>query len=179
MRRRRRRPFRLRRAHARGDGVWRLEGRAPVLRSGAHQGDVVALAGQLGVAAAGLALLFRHGVDADGNPDATRAAALRRRHAAILGAQLAPSPPLDRGPAAALAGATAMLDVSDGLAIDAGRLATASGVGIDFDSEALGAPVEVALGGGEDHGLLATFPPGAGLPDGFRVISAWRPVTVV
>lgn len=147
-----------------------LEGRAPVLRSGASLGDVVALAGRLGEAAAGLELLFRLGVDADGNPDAALAAALKEHFPEILSAQFTPSPPLASGPAAALAGATAMLDVSDGLAIDAGRIARASGVGIDFDSAALGERIEVALGGGEDHGLLATFPAGVALPEGFRLL---------
>jgi thiamine-monophosphate kinase len=145
-----------------------LEGREPVLRSGARPGDVVALAGLLGDAGLGLELLFRSGVDADGHPDAVRASALRQRHPELVSAQLAPRPPIERGPAAALGGATAMLDVSDGLAIDGGRMARASGVGLDFDSSLLGDRPEVALGGGEDHGLLATFPPGTALPDGFR-----------
>jgi thiamine-monophosphate kinase len=147
-----------------------LEGRAPVLRSGARPGDVVALAGRLGDAGAGLELLFRRAIDAEGHPDAALAAALRAEHPDLLSAQLTPVPPLECGPAAALAGATAMLDVSDGLALDGGRLARASGVGIDFDSRTLGDRVELALGGGEDHGLLATFPPGVALPDGFRAL---------
>lgn len=145
-----------------------LEGRAPVLRSGAAVGDVVAHAGRLGDAGIGLGLLFRDGVDSDGVPSRVHADALRARHAQFVDAQLAPEPPIHLGPVAALAGATAMLDVSDGLAIDAGRLARASGVGVDFDSAALGAQPELALGGGEDHGLLATFPPDAALPAGFR-----------
>lgn len=147
-----------------------LEGRAPVLRSGARPGDVVALAGRLGVAGAGLELLFRRGVDADGNPDARLAAALREEHPRELAGQLRPVPPLECGPSAAVGGATAMLDVSDGLALDAGRIARASGVGIDFASESLGDRIELALGGGEDHGLLATFPAGVALPEGFRAL---------
>jgi len=145
-----------------------LEGRAPVLRSGARPGDVVALAGGLGAAAAGLELLFRRAVDSHGHPNAELAAALRETHPDQLAAQFTPVPPLDCGPDAARAGATAMLDVSDGLALDGGRLARASGVSIDFDSAALGDRIELALGGGEDHGLLATFPPGTALPNGFR-----------
>lgn len=142
-----------------------LEGRAPVLRSGARAGDVVAVAGQLGAAASALRLLFEHAVT-EGVPDARLAADLRAETAP----QLAPRPPIAAGRAAALAGTTAMLDLSDGLAIDAGRLATASGIRIDFGSELLGEDAELALGGGEDHSLLATFPSGVTLPPGFRAI---------
>jgi thiamine-monophosphate kinase len=149
-----------------------LEGRPPVLRSGARAGDVVALAGNAGVAAAGLRLLFAEGVDADGNPDAAAAAAVRAREPGLVGAQLAPTPPISSGVDASVAGATAMLDVSDGLALDAARIARASGVRIDLHREALGDDVESALRGGEDHALLATFGPDATLPDGFRVIGA-------
>ena len=145
-----------------------LEGRDPVTRSGARPGDVLAVSGPLDLAARGLELLFTRAVDATGAPDAARAVALRAEFPAELEAQLAPSPPLSDGPAAALAGATAMLDVSDGLAIDARRLATASGVRLDILFAALEGPA--SLEGGEAHALLATFPAEAVLPRGFRVI---------
>ena len=138
-----------------------LEGRRPVLRSGARVGDVVAVSGALGHAAAGLRLLFEHGV--------TDASELRSREP-LVEAQLAPRPPIGDGVLAALAGATAMLDLSDGLALDARRIASASGVALDFASTAIGS--REALDGGEDHSLLATFPAGAPLPGGFRVIGA-------
>lgn len=147
-----------------------LEGRAPVTRSGARPGDTVALAGRLGDAARGLALLFAEGVDDAGEPNAARAAELRTRQPDLVRAQLAPEPPISMGVVAAKAGATAMMDVSDGLAIDAGRLARASGVGIDLVRSTLGDDVELALGGGEDHGLLACFPPEVELPAGFRAL---------
>ncbi|MCU1512953.1 MAG: thiL [Microbacteriaceae bacterium] len=141
-----------------------LQGRAPVLRSGASVGDTVAVSGPLGEAAAALRILFEQAVDGSGAPDARLAAALRH----LTAAQLAPTPPIAAGPLAAAAGATAMLDLSDGLAIDSARLAQASGVTIDFDSASLGSDPVLALAGGEDHSLLATFPPGAALPPGFR-----------
>jgi thiamine-monophosphate kinase len=152
-----------------------LGGRAPVLRSGARAGDVVALAGRLGWSACGLAVLRR------GFTSPAAAVAAHRR----------PEPPYAAGPAAAEAGATAMCDVSDGLLADAAHLAEASGVVFDFDRAALvracleppGALQQVAaafgedpmawvLTGGEDHALLATFPPDAVLPEGWTAVGA-------
>ena len=151
-----------------------LEGRDPVRRDGASAGQTVAVAGMLGRAALGLRLLFTEAVDAAGEPDAERAERLRTEHPSWIGAQLAPSPPIAAGRLAALAGATAMLDLSDGLALDARRLVRASGVGIDLDGAALRAlgpdvadGLELALAGGEDHSLLAVLPDGASLPEGF------------
>ncbi len=172
-----------------------LRGRRPVLRSGARPGDVVVLAGGLGHSAAGLALLQ------SGWPDAGPLAGgdLARAQNSPAGVDTAapaelvrmhrrPRPPYPAGPQAAEAGVTAMLDVSDGLLRDAGRVATASGVVLDLSAarlepfvEAL-RPVAAALGadpwawvlsGGEDHGLLATFPPGA-VPASFTVVGAVR-----
>jgi thiamine-monophosphate kinase len=157
-----------------------LAGRAPVTRSGARAGDVLAYAGVLGRSAAGLALL-------DAAAPTTGDADLDR----CVAAYLRPRSPLAAGPAAARAGATAMLDVSDGLLRDAGRLAAAGGVDVDVEAGALAADVaDVApaaraladdgaalawvLAGGEDHGLLATFPPGADLPEGFRRLGSVR-----
>lgn len=163
-----------------------LGGRPPVLRSGARPGDVLAVCGVLGAAGAGLRLLFDGAVDAAGEPDAAPLAALAATFPDFLEAQLRPSPPIAAGVAAALGGATAMLDVSDGLLLDAARIAAASGVALDLCSAALapdaariesavpgyaGAPL--VLAGGEDHALLATFPSDA-LPDGFRAIGAVR-----
>ncbi|SEC56577.1 thiamine-phosphate kinase [Paramicrobacterium humi] len=145
-----------------------LAGRRPVLRSGASPGDVVAVSGDLGRSAEGLRLLFAEGVDENGEPDRQRAAALRSAHPHAIAGHLAPAPPIADGVRAADAGATAMMDISDGLALDASRLARASGVTIDLERAALGDDVAAALHGGEDHGLLASFPEGTALPGGFR-----------
>ena len=145
-----------------------LEGRAPVLRSGARVGDVVAVSGALGDAAAGLRLLFSDAVVGEA-PDADLAAALRSAHPEVV-AQLAPTPPIADGRLAALAGATAMIDLSDGLALDARRVAIASGVAIDLALASVGS--RDALVGGEDHSLLATFPARTLLPGGFRLIGS-------
>ena len=145
-----------------------LDGRAAVLRSGARPGDVLAVAGELGRAARGLEVLFSRFTDAAGAPIAVDPAALTPGELADLAVQLRPSPPLALGPAAADAGATAMMDVSDGLVLDASRLAAASGVSVAIDSAALGQDPASALTGGEDHALLATF--SAEVPAGFRAI---------
>ncbi|MGY2085582.1 thiamine-phosphate kinase [Blastococcus sp. SYSU DS0539] len=154
-----------------------LGGRAPVLRSGARPGHVVALAGRLGWSAAGLAVL-RRGFTSP---------------LAVVNAHRRPTPPYAAGPAAAEAGATAMCDVSDGLVADAGHLAEASGVVVDLDraalvraclepvgplqqvGSALGVdPLAWVLGGGEDHALLATFPRKVPLPEGWTAIGVVR-----
>jgi thiamine-monophosphate kinase len=123
-----------------------LDGRAPVTRAGAQPGDVVVLAGELGRSAAGLDLL------AAGTRDGELVDAHRR-------------PTYDMGPVLAIAGATAMCDVSDGLVADVGHIARASGVHIDLDDAE-----ELFLTGGEDHALVATMSPAAPLPAGVRVI---------
>lgn len=147
-----------------------LEGRAPVLRSGARTGDTVAAAGHLGRAGRGLGILFGRFRDAAGDPVPVDPGQLSDEETTALVAQLRPEPPVTLGVVAADAGATAMMDVSDGLLLDASRLAAASGVTLDIDSWALGPDLMDALTGGEDHALLATFPASAPLPDGFRAI---------
>lgn len=142
-----------------------LDDVAPVRRSGARPGDEVAVAGELGAAARGLRLLFTRYRDADGMPVRADPRVVSDADRRDLAAQLRPRPPVALGAAAARAGATAMLDVSDGLILDATRMADASGVTVALDAD-LDAD---ALSGGEDHALLACFPRGAA-PDGFVVI---------
>jgi thiamine-monophosphate kinase len=143
---------------------------APVTRAGAQPGDVVAVAGRLGWAAAGLAVL-RRGF---------------RSPRSVVDAYRRPSPPYEAGPRAAAAGASAMIDVSDGLLSDLGHVASASGVAIDVDSATLGVaepiaavgaavgaePLSFLLTGGDDHALAATFPAGTSLPEGWRTIGS-------
>ena len=180
-----------------------LAGREPVTRAGARPGDLLAVAGVLGHAAAGLALLGA-GLAGPG---------------ALVTAYRWPRPPYQAGPEAAALGATSMIDVSDGLVADTGHVARASGVLIDIDTgrlvpgsdllaaaarlggsappgrpdpaaaaqpagnagpgdhvepAGLARPLVWMLTGGEDHALAATFPPGTGLPAHWRVIGQVR-----
>ena len=145
-----------------------FDGVNPVTRSGARVGHQVAVAGDLGRARHGLDLLFEHAMSPDGVVDEDAVAELWRTHPAELSAQLRPAPPIFAGRIAALAGASSMMDISDGLVLDAARICAASGVGIDFDLASVGS--RIALTGGEDHSLLATFPLSATIPPEFRVI---------
>lgn len=157
-----------------------MQGRTPVLRSGAKPGDIIAYAGDLGLAGIGLALLFRESANEAGVANGAALPRLREQYPAALAAQLAPVSPIAAGAHAAAAGAHAMMDVSDGLSLDAERLGEASNVTMHFNSTLLtqsfgtqrGQQVSVLsiLTGGEDHGLLATFARGTALPAGFIAI---------
>jgi thiamine-monophosphate kinase len=224
-----------------------LEGRRPVLRSGARPGDLIAVAGTLGHAAAGLALLMAGIAPAETSAPIRGLTHGGSERAALVAAQLRPAPPYAAGPEAARLGATAMIDVSDGLLADLGHVAAASGVRINLNRASLapapalreaaasllapkgpsrtnpadssppvppealqttpaphppsvpgtpsvpGAPpvlgdpsatlthdpsalaLEWVLTGGEDHSLVAAFPPGTALPGGWRVIGEVLP----
>lgn len=164
----------------------------PVTRFGARPGDVVAVCGTLGRAAAGVDMLFV-GAPIDATRDAT-----------LIRTQLRPEPPVSAGPRVAGV-ATAMMDVSDGLAMDAARIARAADVRVELRRELVQPFVDdvaagfdelrerwpecpshsgddltrYVVGGGEDHSLLATFPPDRELPEGFRPVghvAAFDPV---
>lgn len=163
-----------------------LAGLQPVTRAGAQPGDDVAVAGRLGWSAAGLALL-RAG-RADRVSPAGTGNRLGAQLAGLVTAHLRPQPPYTAGPAAAKAGATAMIDVSDGLLADLGHIASASGVSIDLNAASIPVGDAVAaaarlleadhmdwvLAGGEDHALTATFARGTALPAGWSVIGTVR-----
>jgi thiamine-monophosphate kinase len=131
-------------------------------RAGALPGDLVGVTGTLGAAAAGLALLEGRVL----RSDAPGAAGLIDRY-------LRPLPRLSEGRALAAAGVHAMLDVSDGIASDALRLAEASGIGVVLDATSLPLaqgvadvayalardPVEMAATGGEDFELCVCVAP--------------------
>ena len=198
-----------------------LEGRRPLLRSGARPGDMIAVAGTLGHAAAGLALLSAGvlrpsstgAVSTPPSPLSSAVPSSPDALSSLIAAQLRPAPPYDAGPEAAHLGATAMIDISDGLLADLGHVATASGVRINVDSsrlapgtallaaaasllhadspgpagpggsQAAGAgeitpsamALEWVLTGGEDHSLVAAFPPATTLPARWHVIGEALP----
>lgn len=151
-----------------------LRGRAPVLRSGARPGDVIAVAGSLGWSGTGLALYEAGAQDPIGHgADAGHLGALDKATSLLMWFHRSPRPPWESGPVAADGGATSMIDLSDGLVRDGGRIAAASGVELALDEVALRehfltGPIELSLGaeagwrqvlsGGEEHSLLATFP---------------------
>jgi thiamine-monophosphate kinase len=194
-----------------------------VTRGGARPGDVLVVTGALGAAAAGLLLVedsdltaaafgaveppgvgetgpsvgFPPGQHPSGPPslrertsgprlDVASADALRRR-------QLDPTPRLAAGEALAAAGATAMIDISDGLAADAGHVAAASGALLVIDAEAVPIapgvdavaraadrdPLELTVSGGEDYELLAALPPAALASAREALAAAGAPLTVI
>jgi thiamine-monophosphate kinase len=146
----------------------------PVRRDGAAPGDVAAFAGVLGLAGAGYAALSRG----------------FRSPKAAVDAHRVPQPPYAAGPQAADAGATAMIDVSDGLLADVGHVARASGVVIDLESAAFDIPeavstvanavgtdpIRLVLTGGDDYALAATFSAATDLPQGWTRIGTVRDV---
>jgi thiamine-monophosphate kinase len=135
-----------------------------ISRAGAQPGDLLVLTGEIGGAAAGRLLLDNPSL-ADTVPESTAELLCAR--------QLDPAPRLRSGRALAAAGARAMIDLSDGLAADAGHIAEASGVALRIDvgslpiakgiAEVAAAagrePLELAASGGEDYELLAALPP--------------------
>jgi thiamine-monophosphate kinase len=141
----------------------------PVTRAGAGAGDVVAISGPVGRSAAGLALLTS-GASTD--------------PAGLVEAHRRPRPDYRAGPQAGAAGATAMIDVSDGLVADLGHVAAASGVRLDLRPASLPGAADLraaaamlgadwldwALAGGEDHVLAATFPAQQDVPPGWTVV---------
>lgn len=152
-----------------------LAGLAPVTLAGAQPGDVLAVSGPLGGAAAGLAVLsaIEHGADP----------ALAQRFSSLVASYRLPQPDLAQGPLAARSGAHAMTDISDGLVEEIVTMAAGSDLSVDVASAAvprrdgldalageLGVdPVRWALTGGEDHELLAAVAPDS-VPAGWTVV---------
>jgi thiamine-monophosphate kinase len=135
-----------------------------ITRSGVRAGDLVCVTGELGGAAAGLALLRAGASD-------PAARALADRFPTLIAAHRRGFARVREGEAAAVSGARAMIDVSDGLIADAGHLCERSGVGVVLDARALPVPPGVeeveawagrtgfALAGGDDYELCIAVPP--------------------
>lgn len=136
-------------------------GPGPVLRSAARSGDHLFVTGPLGAAAFGLRMLSAG-------------------HADPAGVHGRPIPRVEHGSASRRAGATAMIDLSDGLAMDARRLASASGVGFELDEIPIadGATIEEAIGGGDDYELLIAVGDPRGLVAGFQAAGLEPPLRI-
>jgi thiamine-monophosphate kinase len=135
-------------------GTLPADDRPGLLRSGARPGDLLFVTGPLGMSAAGLRQL--------------RAAKGVAPELAL--AYLRPTARIAEGISARRGGATAAIDISDGLAADVRHLALASGVGVEVDTvpAAVGVTDEEAVGGGEDYELLIAAPD----PEGLRATFA-------
>ncbi|MFZ0666525.1 MAG: thiamine-phosphate kinase [Acidimicrobiales bacterium] len=131
-------------------------GSVPVLRSGARPGDALFVTGPLGAAAAGLRLLRGGAIETTDEP--------------LVRAHSRPMARLREGVAARVAGATAMIDLSDGFCAGIREMAGASGVGVQllFTPVADGATLNEALCGGDDYELLIATPDAEGLTTEFR-----------
>ena len=142
--------------------------RAAILRSGAKPGNVLALAGRLGFAQAGLLMLSRG----------------FRSPRVLVGAHRVPEPPYELVRLATHA--TSMIDISDGLVSDLGHIAKASGVSINITTAEFEIPEPLAaaasafngnalewiLTGGEDHAFAATFKTALDVPSGWNIIGS-------
>ena len=149
-----------------------------VTRGGARRGDILVVTGELGGAAAGLLLLEDPSLE---------------REDGLLACQLDPTPRLAAGQALATAGATAMIDISDGIAGDAGHVAVASGALLVLEADALPIapgvvavaaasgrdPLELAASGGEDYELLAALPAAAVAPAREALAALGTPLTTI
>jgi len=141
-----------------------------VTRSGARAGDSVGICGRSGMAAAGLRVLQRG----------------LRSPRALVDAFRVPELDYSAGSRAAKSGATSMIDISDGLVADLEHICHDSGVGIEINSKKFELPPELVstaaafgvdpmawiLAGGDDHAIVATFPPKKRLPAGFTSIGS-------
>ena len=156
--------------------IGHLPSGAALARSGAGAGDTVGICGRSGMAAAGLRVLQRG----------------LRSPRVLVDAFRVPNIDYSAGARAAKSGATSMIDISDGLVADLEHIARGSGVCIELDTKKIAVPEELVstaaafgvdpmgwiLAGGDDHAIVATFPPKKRMPRGFTAIGKVAPAPV-
>jgi thiamine-monophosphate kinase len=156
-------------------GASATDGASPLLRSGARPGHRLFVTGPLGRSSAGLRLL-REQTQVGGPGSAASLGAVPD----LLGAHRRPVARLAEGEAARRAGASAAIDLSDGLVVDLTHLAEASGVGLALDAVPVadGATLEEALGGGEDYELVVATGDPERLEEAFLAAGLPRPLAI-
>lgn len=145
----------------------------PLLRSGAAPGETVLLTGPLGASAAGLRLLGR---DQSATPVPAKSAA----ESAAISSYRRPRARVVEGETARWAGATAAIDISDGMVADIRHLARASGVGVDLQDvpAAPAAHPDEALSGGEEYELALVTPDPERLERAFDAAGLRPPIRI-
>jgi thiamine-monophosphate kinase len=153
---------------------------AVVLRRGASPGDWLFVTGSLGGSAAGLRILRRRAARKSPGVEDARGEDRAEDEEAAVARHRRPRARLTEGQVAARAGASAMIDISDGLAADVGHLCEASGVGVRLSAVpvAPAARLDEALGGGEDYELVVATADPDGLVAAFAAAGLAEPVVI-
>jgi thiamine-monophosphate kinase len=152
----------------------------PLLRSGARPGDRLLVTGGLGASAAGHRILLDELSRVPGDVGGVGPPNRNETDERLVGAFRRPRARIDEGRVARRAGASAAIDISDGLVTDVGHLSRASAVGISLDTVPTvgGATEDEALYGGEDYELVVATADPDRLVDAYRAAGLRSPIPI-